>query len=229
MQIPFNRILNIEELAAVKAGRAAYWIPNPNPYRYFFGPSAIPLKKGEGYYQNAYLLLNSASVGITNNISIGAGFEIISTVTGHPVFFITPKVGFKVADKFHAGVGVLYANFGAFAADDVARASAGVIYGVGTYGSNDHNITGGLGWGFFDGEFSKRPVVSVSGMTRLSRRLAFVSENYVIPPNGELIVSYGLRFFGEKIAVDLGFINQRDIFHSIVIGIPYVDFVIKFN
>ncbi|MBE9480617.1 MAG: hypothetical protein IMY69_02855 [Bacteroidetes bacterium] len=43
------------------------------------------------------------------------------------------------------------------------------------------------------------------------------------------IFSYGVRFFGERISVDLGFINNKDIIEEIVIGIPYVDFVVKFG
>ena len=32
----------------------------------------------------------------------------------------------------------------------------------------------------------------------------------------------------QKIAVDLGFINSGDIVKEIAIGVPYVDFVVKF-
>jgi hypothetical protein len=42
------------------------------------------------------------------------------------------------------------------------------------------------------------------------------------------VFSYGLRFMGESIAVDLAFLNNGDIAESIIIGIPWVDFVVKF-
>ena len=34
---------------------------------------SIGLKKGEAYYQNAYVLANSVNIGITDNISLGGG------------------------------------------------------------------------------------------------------------------------------------------------------------
>jgi hypothetical protein len=41
-------------------------------------------------------------------------------------------------------------------------------------------------------------------------------------------MSYGVRFFGKKLSVDLGFLNNRDLAEALIIGIPYVDFVVKF-
>jgi hypothetical protein len=230
IQIPYSKIKAIDIVNDRLVKKGVYWFENPNATRYFFGPSAFPLKKGEGYYQNSYLFLNSVSFGVTNNISFGGGFELISTVLGKPIFFLTPKVSFKLSDKFRTGVGVLYANLPTFASDGRARSSAGIMYGLGTYGSADKNITGGLGWGFIESDFSAQPVVTISGITRVSRRVALLTENYFIPADGySTVFSYGARFFGEKIAIDLGFINNRDIFSTFFIGIPYVDFVVKFN
>lgn len=80
--------------------------PNPHATRYFFSPSAIPLRSGEGYYQNLELVGNFANVGVTDFFSIGGGFEFLSTVAGYPIFFLTPKLGWQVADKWHVGSGV---------------------------------------------------------------------------------------------------------------------------
>lgn len=215
-----------------------YWFPNPNPTRYLFSPSAFSLKAGEGYYQNTYLILNSFNVGLTDNITIGGGFEFISTFASgdgiNPVFFLTPKVAFKIAEKFHAGVGVLYVNADIFDNSNGNRTGLGITYAIGTYGTTDHNITGGLGWGFVKGDFSSRPILTISGMTRIAKKTAFVSENWFVPDsqNGVLkyydVFSYGLRFFGESIAVDLALINNSDIAQGISIGFPYIDFVVKF-
>jgi len=68
------------------------------------------------------------------------------------------------------------------------------------------------------------------GMARCSEKVWFVSENWLAPVDGEkyyFLVSYGIRFSGRKMSVDLAFINSKDIVESLVIGIPYVDFVIK--
>jgi hypothetical protein len=225
IEIPVSKIKSIDEVDKSNFKNDIYWYPNPHATRYFYGPSAIGLKKGEGYYQNTYLVLNSFNVGITDNISIGGGLELISTFAERdPIFFITPKVSFKVAEKFHAGGGVLYARIpGDFG-------PLGTVFATGTYGTTDNNITGSLGWGFVDSEFSERPIITLSGMTRISKRAALVTENWLIPTDGYYgLFSYGVRFFGEKIAVDLAFINNRDIAEAIIIGIPYVSFTVKFG
>jgi hypothetical protein len=225
IEIPVSKIKSIDEVDKSNFKDGSYWYPNPHATRYFYGPSAIGLKKGEGYYQNTYLVLNSFNVGITDNISIGGGLELISTFAGKdPLFFITPKVSFKVAEKFHAGGGVLYARI------PEGFGSLGTVFATGTYGTTDNNITGSLGWGFVDSEFSERPIITLSGMTRISKRAALVTENWLIPTDGYYgLFSYGVRFFGEKIAVDLAFINNRDIAEAIMIGIPYVSFTVKFG
>jgi hypothetical protein len=223
IEIPVSSVKSIDEVDKSNFKNGSYWYPNPHATRYFYAPSAIGLKKGEGYYQNTYLLLNSFNVGITNHISIGGGLELLSTfITKDPIFFITPKVGFKVSEKFHAGGGLLFTR--------IPGTTLGTMYGTGTYGSKDHNITSSLGWGFVDGEFSQRPILTLSGMTRISKRAALVSENWLIPTDGYYgLFSYGVRFFGEKIAVDLAFINNRDIAELIIIGIPFVSFTVKFG
>ena len=87
-----------------------------------------------------------------------------------------------------------------------------------------------IGWGFFDGDFSNQPFITFSGMTRVSKKAALITENWLGPDNGNYygVFSYGVRFFGETISVDLAFINNSDIAEEIIIGIPYVDFVVKF-
>ncbi|OQX80723.1 MAG: hypothetical protein B6D61_01665 [Bacteroidetes bacterium 4484_249] len=226
-KIKKTKILNESDFV-----KGEYWFENPNSTRYFFAPSAHTLEPGEGYYQNTYLILQSFNVGITRNISFGGGFEITSLFGlgddgPNPIFYLTPKAGFKVAENVRAGVGVLYATV----PDDDSRMGLGIMYGITTYGNIDNNITLGLGWGYSEAEFHNRPVITLSGMSRISKRVMFVSENWIIP-DGEkymAIFSYGIRFFGERISVDLGFINNKDIIEEIVIGIPYVDFVVKFG
>src|SRR5690606_10242307 len=145
-----------------------YWFENPNATRYLFSPSAFSLKKGEAYYQNTYLLLNSINIGVTDNITIGGGFELISTFSGTPAFYITPKATFEVNDKWRAGGGLLYVN--AIGLDE-GFSGLGIGYGIVTYGNTDDNVTMGMGYGFVDDEFSKRPVLNLSGMKRISRRV----------------------------------------------------------
>lgn len=233
-ELPTTQIQKKELLSESSIKNNEYWFENPNATRYLFGPSAFNLKKGEGYYQNTMLLLNSFNVGITDYFSIGGGIEFLSTFITlsegnfNPIIYFTPKVGFSVADNIHVGGGVLLASIPQFG--ETSNTGLGMLYGLGTYGNLDHNVTATIGWGSVDGNSFNKPLITVSGMTRVAKKTALVTENWLIPTDSsyEPIFSYGVRFFGENIAVDLAFINNWDIAQSLLIGVPYVNFVVKF-
>jgi len=239
IEIPFGQIKSIRLAEETSLRGEQYWFPNPNATRYLFAPSGFNLKKGEGYYQNSYLILNSVNYGLTNFISIGGSIELISTLSTlaegsfRPVVLITPKVGFPVAKDLNMGAGLLFMSIPEL--DSNPFTGAGIAYGVATYGNIEHNATLGLGWGFFNGNWARRPLINISGMTRTSQNMSLVTENWFIPLDNDLelgryyeVLSYGVRFVGKKISVDLAFINNRDIAKVLLIGMPYVDFVVKF-
>lgn len=228
---------NIGSMAVVSATdqkAGGIWFANPNPSKYLLGSSAIPLEKKTGYYQNTWIFVNSACYALTDNISIAGGFEILSILAGGEgpfAFFINPKASFKIAENFYGGANVLYANtlrtvdeFGGLA----------TLNGFFTYGNTNNNITAAVGWGWADGEFSSKPIFSLSGMTRVSKRIALISENWILPVNPDDdkslygVFSYGIRFLGEKTSIDLAFINNPDIAETLVIGVPWLDFTINF-
>lgn len=227
-------IKTAELLTAENLVMGQYWFPNPNATRYLFSPSAIPLKKGEGYYQNTYLFINSFYCGVSNNIAVGAGFEVISAFSGHPFFFTTVKASGEVAKQFYAGGGFIWANI-----TDIDRNhnnfSFGALYSNFSFGNTNNNLSVNLGLGYDENNgLGERPLVTLSGMARISRKTYFITENWFVPVSDfekriyYSIISYGLRFSGEKIAVDLAFVNSRDIVDVLAIGIPYVGFAVKF-
>lgn len=212
--------------------KSEIWFANPNPSKYLLGSSAIPLEKNSGYYQNTWIFISSFSYGFTNNFSLSGGFEILSLMAkdGPYAYYINPKVSFKLANNFYFGGSLLYANTIKLIGD---FGGLGTLNAFGTYGNKNNNITGALGWGWADGNFSSKPLVTISGMTRLSKRVALVSENWIVPGAGSKssyygIFSYGVRFLSEKTSIDLAFMNNRDISKGIFIGIPWLDFVVNF-
>lgn len=221
----------INWMKVVDEGRykdGAYWFENPNSTRYLFSPSAFNLKKGEAYYQNTYLVINSFNYGVTDNLSIGGGFEFISALSGDPIFFINPKYSFGISEKIRAGAGVLYAKL---PAKNSAFSGMGIGYGILTYGNTDDNITLGAGYGYVEEELADRPIFTLSGMKRLSRRFGLVTENWIVPTDSYYgVYSYGMRFMAERITVDLALLNNKDIANDVLfIGFPYIDFVVKFG
>lgn len=235
LQVPTINMERIEDLTGDKMHKGQYWFENPSYNRYFLGQSAQPLRKGEGYYQNIWVFFNSAHYGITKNISIGGGFEFLSTFGAQtPIFFLSTKAGFPFGQRSSAGATIRYLNIANLGGnDDIETDLAGGLF-LGTaqytYGTFDHNLTAGIGYGVAGKEAADRPVFVLSGQTRVGKRMGFLTENYLIPGDQfEAIFIYGMRFMGERISFDLVFLNHREIAKVIFIGIPMVDFVFKFG
>jgi len=222
IELKTYEIKSFKEIDKSRYIKGKYWFPNPHHTRYLFGPSAFNLKKGEGYYQNTYAVLNTFNYGVTDHFTLGAGTELISLFAGYPILILTPKIGgYKLSDKWYAGGGA----FLGFSQDG----SGGIGYGILSYGNEDSNITFGTGWAFSNSDLASNPVLTISGMHRFARSAAFITENWLVPIDGYVpVFSYGLRFFGERMAVDIAFINTPEVAKEIVIGIPFIDFVYKF-
>ncbi len=194
---------------------------NPQDTRYFFAPSAIPLEKGEGYYQNIMVAANFVNYGITKNISIGGGFEFVSMITDEipPIWFFTPKAGFKISDKVHAGGGLLVLGVGL---QDITT----LAYAAGTYGSSESNLTLGIGYGFTDGRAMQSPTALLAGTHRVSNGISLLTENY-ISSNQFTGINYfgihGVRFLGKKNAFDLGLLVVDSLIDYIP-ALPYVGY-----
>ena len=212
------RLLNTKiESVILDEYKGKYKFPNPHDTRYFFGPSAIPIKKGVGYYQNIMVVGNFINYGITRNFSIGGGFEFISTlIVRQPIYFITPKVGFKLGEKFHLGGGVLVAG--------ISGNNSVLGYGVATYGTSESNITLGGGFGLTNGITNERPTFMLSGQTRVSNGVSLMTENYFI--EDLRINSIGVRLIGKNNAFDIGIVNTSGMDF---IGIPYIGYVRSFG
>jgi small nuclear ribonucleoprotein (snRNP)-like protein len=206
----------------VDSYKGKFRFPNSNETRYFFGPSAIPIKKGKGYYQNVLLTTNFVNYGLFKNVSIGGGVELISLLFGSPVWFLTPKVGFQVAENSHVGGGFIMAGF---AGDGTATLG----YGVYTIGSSESNLTVGAGYGLISGKFSNRPTIMVSGTHRVGNNLALLSENYFIPINTSTsyIGTFGFRLLAPKNSFDFGLVFGTDI-SDIIPAIPFIGYTRSF-
>lgn len=230
-RIPYFRIQKIERLDSVKVKRLAAWGINSDASRYLFAPSAITLKKGDFYYQNTYLLINSIYAGISDHITIGAGIELQFLMMSQdgiaPSFFITANTGYQISENLHVGGGFMFIN--TLMPNSTKRSNGAYAYGLGTYGNKNHNITMGLGWGVFKNEFRNKPYLNLSAMTRIGKRTAFIAENWFLPfDKYEVYYSGGLRIFGQRASVDIALIYIQDNKESLISVIPYIDLVIRF-
>lgn len=146
-----------------------------NGTRMFIAPTARNLYQGEGYVQALNIFLLGINYGLTDNISVGLLVPVVPFL-GVPALAITPKVSVPVSDKLHVGAGVLYGFATGIAG---GSGSAGVGYGLATYGSADTNVTLGLGYGFGSDGIGSTPVGVIGANLRLSRLFSLVNETYI--------------------------------------------------
>lgn len=200
--------------------------PNPHETRYFFGPNAIPIRKGVGYYQNLMITTNFVNYGITRNFSIGGGLEFISTVTGNPIFFLTPKIGFSPTKTLHAGGGVFMVGLPLDGEINLAT----LAYGVITLGHAESNVTMGLGYGTDGNGFSNSPTVMISGQHRVSNGVSLMSENYLIGTTTSSFYTgiHGIRLIARNNAFDIGAIIIPEIAQFIP-ALPYIGYARVFG
>ena len=94
LNIHKKNIRSIIPLKQSEIVKGEFWPENPHSSRYFWGPSGYNLRKGEGYYQNTWIMLNQVSYGITKNISLGLGIIPLFLFGGgaeSTPLWITPK------------------------------------------------------------------------------------------------------------------------------------------
>ncbi|MCF8261019.1 MAG: hypothetical protein K9J12_09610 [Melioribacteraceae bacterium] len=183
---------------------------DPNQSRLFFGPTARSLPGGSGYFSIYEIFFPFLAIGVTDNIILSGGFSLFPGAA-EQMFYIAPKIRLFGQDNLDLATGIIYAN--------VSNNSFGIAYGVGTYSTEKTAITFGIGWGYDDEwEFSKTPFLMFGAELKTSKSIKIITENWLIPGSESLLISFGLRFFGEYLAADFGFITST----SANGGFPFV-------
>ncbi len=210
----------------IKGGK--FWFDNPQATRYFWASNAYGLKKGEGYYQNIYVLWNQFAYGITDNFSIGGAVVPLFLFGGGPTpVFITPKFSIPIQkEKFNIGGGAI---IGTVLGE--SESSFGIVYGLTTFGTRDNNVSLSLGYGFAGEEWVQSPLINVSGLFRLSSRFYFLTENYFINAGGEGVGEIGLggRWIIKKAALDFIFAIPIIPDMGTFLVLPAIGFTIPFG
>jgi hypothetical protein len=225
MSVARTAVIDVQVLDADRFRNGVYWFENPHATRLLFSSTAFPLEKGSGYYSNTWLALHTFATGLTDRFTLGGGLAWFPGVPLDETFyFLLPKYTVVNGRRSKLALGALLGLLPFGGSDD--RSSAGLLYAVGTTGTQDSNLSAGLGWGYAGDELASNPVAMIGGQHRLSRRISFISENWLFPIAGDTegIYSYGLRFLGEGLTVDLAFFS--------LIGesttLPWVGFAFRF-
>ncbi len=216
MTLPRSAVTRIERLrGSIEEG--VYRRVDPNGSRLLFGPTARPLRAGEGYFAAYEIFFTYAAVGIANFVSLGGGMTIVPGASNQ-IFYLSPKLALTTPDEMISGaVGAFYMNALSSSSDGL-----GIVYGMGTYGSPRAGLTLGLGYGYSEGEFSSNPVVLVGGEAQLSDSFKLITENWFPVGSDFSILSFGFRFFGDNLAADLGFFYPMHDGSGISGGFPFI-------
>jgi len=227
MKNPFV-ISSLFLLLICSIGQSPIQAQNFMPDQYIFGPSAIPMEKGEFRYRNNGITVNSLHIGISNHVSIDFGAELLfSSILmmldeGGLISFANIKYGYSFHENFHLGGGVFMG--GMLSADPYNRAGFVAPYGLITLGNTINNFSLAFGKAI-GGQYQDDPFFfMVSGKVQLSKRWDLITENYFVSQrlenrtalvNGSVVelgggrdtyfaCSLALRFYSRLVNLDLG-------------------------
>jgi hypothetical protein len=216
LTLPRGVVSSIDRLRGTIEG-GEYRRVDPNGSRLLFGPTARPLRAGEGYFAAYEIFFTYAAVGIADVLSFGGGLTLLPGASDQ-IFYLAPKLAFTTQDEmFSAGVGALYLN--TFSSENDAL---GIVYGIGTYGTPRAGLTLGLGYGYSEGEFASNPVILLGGEVQVSNSFKLITENWFPVGSDVSLLSFGFRFFGDNIAADLGFFYPMENGEGISEGFPFL-------
>ena len=185
----------------LKAG--SFWTEDPNRTRLFFSPTARTLPSGGGYFGVYELFIPFVAYGVTDWLLVAGGspfYLVFNDEFGYPPLYFGPKIRLLQSETVAASLGSLTVLIPEDGDDEIFS----IVYGVGTWGSPDHALSFGAGWGYVDDGFSEKPLVMVGGETRVGRLTKLMTENLFVPGEDGVIVSGGIRFFGERLSADAG-------------------------
>jgi hypothetical protein len=182
------------------------WPEDPNSTRLFFAPTGRMLKRGEGYIANHWIFLMDGYAGLTDRFTLGGSMSLLPSdnFLKNNVYFISPKIGLTQGETFNTAVGA-WIGGAPFSSAAGSVNTFGIAYGVATWGGLDGAFTLGGGYGFAEGKVARNPMVMIGGTRRVSRRVSFVTENWIFPNVQEHpLVSAGIRTIGEGVSWDIG-------------------------
>jgi hypothetical protein len=195
---------------------------DPNTSRLFFAPTARTLPRGSGYFADYYLFFPVAAVGVSDRVMLSAGMSIIPGLSSQMLYF-AGKVGIARSPSAAFAVGGFWATV-----PDESDASLGMAYAVTTLGSDDHAVTLMGGYPFTTHALAPEPLFVAGGETRIGGRSKFMAELWKLPEVSEVPALFGIRWFGDRLAVGFGFVY--------VLGsgglegwpfVPWVDFAVN--
>lgn len=172
--------------------RGEYVGDDPFATRYFLTTNGLPIKKGEHYVQ-WNLFGPDFQFGVGKNFGLG----LMTSWIGMPII-ASAKKSFRLSEKSQFALGTL-AGTGTWAGPDFG----GILpFGTFSFGDRKKNIafSGGYGAVWVNGDLNGRAITSVAGMFRISQRVSFVFDSFILfPRQGDVKISpYGYFYTNDR-------------------------------
>lgn len=222
---------------------------DPNGTRLFLSPTARTMPQGQGRFSDYMVFFPSVAYGFNGWLDASVG---VSILPGSSTQLLTLNVKARVlsAENVDLAVGNL---FGTPVGEVTGDGFGGTAYGLATFGSARRSITIGTYVAYAgidasttvcDGDVcetednfafavSDGVLLVLGGEVQVSNSVKLITENYAGFGDGDTggIISGGVRFFGDQLAVDFAFFrlvgggDDLDGFPFI----PYVGFAYNFG
>lgn len=188
---------------------------DPNDTRLFFGPTGRLPAAGSGYLAVYELYIPFVAWSPTDRFLISGGTPLFGIEWDDRPYWIAPKFAVLEREDLSVAAGAI-----ALVVEDE---TAGILFASATKGSADRSLTGGIGYGWVNGDLADSPALMLGGEVRTGDWVKLVTENYLLPGN-EVLLSAGTRFFGRRLSADLGLVFPVT-FESSIEFFPLVNFV----
>jgi hypothetical protein len=210
-----------------------------------FAPSGRPLRKGDGYFSDHYVLFPGFAYGLNDHFSVSGGVSVIPGLGfDEQLLYVSSSVGWRFQKNVAFSVGGLYAT------GTEANEAGALLFGVASFGHPDRSLSVGLGLAALRNEeyytddrgyvsdirttwqVRDAPIVMVGGTFRVAKRISLVTESWLfLGSDFELSdqpFGLGLRFFGDRLSVDVGFVLVADVLDE-GFPVPWLSFTYHFG
>jgi len=173
---------------------------DPHDSHLFLAPTAKTLPAGKFYFSVYELFFPVVSVGITDFFMLSGGFSLVPGIDlDEQIKYVSAKISPTGDSPVKFAFSTTY-----FSVWEEQDFTAG--FGTVTYSSGRVGLTGGVGFGFNSNEFMETPILILGGELQISNSAKLITENWIWAEEDVALLSFGIRFFSEKLAGDFGFL-----------------------
>ena len=191
------------------------YFEDPSSSRLFLFPTAKPMKSGDVSFSIYELYFPNLSIGIQDIVTLSVGMSIIPNFENQ-IIYLAPKITPYQSENFSVAVGGIYSAH--------SSGSAGLFYGLGTYGNKKASLTAGIIFRYSKEEIFNDPLIIIGGDIVCSENIKIITENWINMKGEGSVISLGFRFFSKKISGDLGFARFTEINGDSYPFFPWVSF-----